>query len=63
MHINNYMTNNDIEVVDSGIDFATTRVEFSEKLTNYYGYFHGGLYFSMADSLQELRLVAMDRIM
>ena len=50
MHINNYMTNNDIEVVDSGIDFATTRVEFSEKLTNYYGYFHGGLYFSMADS-------------
>ncbi|QIK70050.1 PaaI family thioesterase [Erysipelothrix sp. HDW6C] len=47
---NSFMQHNGIEIVDVYEDYASTRVNFSNELTNYYGFFHGGVYFTLADS-------------
>ncbi|MEG0328567.1 MAG: PaaI family thioesterase [Erysipelothrix sp.] len=47
---NSFMDHNNISVVEAGIDKASVRVDYNANATNYYDYFHGGVYFTISDS-------------
>lgn len=38
-----------LELVKNELDYAEMTIDFNEELKNIYGYFHGGVYFSLAD--------------
>lgn len=45
-------------VVTQTLDYAEMEIEFTESLQNIYGYFHGGVYFALADHTAGLAAIS-----
>lgn len=47
-----------LELLSTDIDYAEMAIEFNDKLKNIYGFFHGGVYFSLADHTAGLAAIS-----